>query len=74
MPSSPGWPAIVSIWAYFDNMKEHEEFEATTLDGVHYRFMKWKGQLWLWTWDSWQRRYDWEVIVSRTSVQELLTL
>ena len=57
--ASKGCPAIVPIWAYFDDMKEHEELEATTLDGVHYHFKKWHGQLWLRRWDDYKREYTW---------------
>ena len=28
-----------------DDMKEHGECEATTLDGAHYHFMKWRGHV-----------------------------
>ena len=52
-------PAIVSIWDYLNDMKEGEEFEATTLDGVHYHFMKWHGRLWHRIWDDHVGQYTW---------------
>jgi len=34
MPSRPGWTAVVSMWAFLHDMKDHEEFEATTCEGI----------------------------------------
>ena len=58
-PSRPHSPAIVSIWAFANDMKEHEELEATTSDGVHYHFIKWRGQLWIRKWDHVHQEYHW---------------
>ena len=52
-------PAIVSIWVYLEDMQDGEEFEATTLDNVHYRFMKWRGRLWHRVWDDCVQTYKW---------------
>ena len=52
---------MVPRWAYFHDMKQHEEFEATTVDEVHYHFIKWRGQLWLKKWDNRQQTYTWVV-------------
>ena len=52
-------PAILSIWDYLEDMPEGEEFEATTLDHVHYRFMKLRGRLWLRISDDRTHSYCW---------------
>ena len=52
---------MVSIWEYFNDMKERDELEAITLDGIHYHFMKWDSKLWLRTWDHYKGEYTWVV-------------
>ena len=56
-----GTAPIVPMWAYLHDTKKHAEFEAATVDEVHYHFMKWRGQLCLRKWGNWQQQYTWVV-------------
>ena len=52
-------PAVVSILSYVEDLHEGEEFEATTMENVHYHFMKWCGRLWHRIWDDCAHSYCW---------------